>query len=230
MLGSGDDKKGEGYVMKSKLNDYRKYINSSFKGYVGGNGIAGLAPNGYEAPMFVNDIEQKHKDFAHLNFESTPMVAALASISEKESRILQIESELLSKMIIEIGGEIIHIEGVTPVVRSSSNTIVIGTAYKAVMFMAATSSSFKPEMKMGSQVLPVDANGRGLVEFKVTGGAYDKNGVARKVWRGTIRYPKADGTDSLYTIEEEYFVVKPAIEVKSAAVQPLYKDCDKTYI
>ena len=38
-------------------------------------------------------------------------------------------------------------------------------------------------------------------------------------------YPKPNGEDSVYTITQEYYVIKPAVQVISAAVQSLYRNC-----
>src|SRR5690606_31661741 len=74
MLGAESSKKGKGYDLEKKLNEYQTYLNGlglELK-------IPKLAVSGQEDPLAMKDPNQKRKDFAQLNFAETPMVAALA--------------------------------------------------------------------------------------------------------------------------------------------------------
>lgn len=225
MLGTGGSKSGEGYSLKAQLNDYSSMVNRVLKEINANKSYAALALDGKDDPLFQKDPDQKRKDFAELSFESTPLVAALAVISEKQNRILSMESATLGKLAELVGAKVIPVDRLRPVVKSSSKYVVAGTEYEANMFMAAYNSNYKPNMSFEENTIDVNKEGIGEIKFRASGGNYDATGKVKKIWRGTITYPKSDGTDSTYVIEEEYYVVKPAIQVINDAVQTLYKDC-----
>lgn len=225
MLGSGDSKSGKAYELKRKLDAYTAQLISIAKKHEIQLAIEGLALDGKENPMFKNNPEQKRKDFAHLNFEGTPLVAALAVMSERGNKVMSIEAELLSELASKVGAINIPIDKVRPVVKATSNMVVAGTSYNAEFFMAAYSSSFKPEMTYNSTALVVDGEGVGKVSFKASGGNYTKEGLLKKTWTGTIKYPKSGGGDTIYTVTQDYFVVKPYVDITTAIPPSLYKDC-----
>lgn len=225
MLGSGSSKNGFGYDLKTKLNDFSSSLNVVLKAIDEKEKIfTPLALDGKDDILFKNNKDHKRKDFAQLNFEGTPLVAALAVLTEKEAKIMAFEGEMLGLLANKVGANIIPIDRVRPVVKARSNRIVAGMDYEAEMFMAAYSSTFQPDMTYNKRKIKVSNDGIGSIKFKAQGGNY-QDGMAKKIWRGSITYPKPDGTDSVYTIEQEYYVMKPAVQVISAAVQSLYKNC-----
>ncbi len=224
MLGPGDSKSGQGYELKEKLDHYVKQVQKILSEHDFNTQLSGLAMDGGEDPVFKNDPDQKNKDFAHLNFESTPLVAALAVLSEKETTVNSLESQALTHLLGKVHGNIIPIDKVRPVVMSQTSRVVAGLEYEADMFMGAYASTFKPKMTFEGQELDVNAQGSGKIKFKARGGNYT-DGLSKRKWKGTITYPKAGGGDSVYTVEHEYYVVEPVIQVQSVAVNSLYKNC-----
>lgn len=225
MLGSGESKNGEAYTMKNRLNNYVKDLNALAKELGIEKSFELLAKDAKDDPRFQNDSEQKNKDFAQLNFESTPMVAALAVISEIETRILNMESELLVELGGELNKNILKVDKIRPVVRQNAEYVVAGTDYEAEMFMAAYSSKISPKMTFNENDVEVDGEGVGSIKFKASGGAYDRDGKVKKTWKGSISFPKASGGDTTYYFEQDYYVVQPAITVQAASVQTLYRNC-----
>lgn len=224
MLGPGGSKTGEGYKLKTELNGFVGYINENLMEAKIERSYDNLAFDGKEDPLFKNDPDQKSKDFVQLNFESTPLVAALAVISEKESQIMAMETQVLSILGDKVGDLNIPIDKVRPVVMSQSKMVVAGTEYNADMFMAAYASSYKPKMTFQGNGIEVDNQGSGNIKFRAQGGGY-VDGLAKRTWKGTITYPKAGGGDSTYTVEQEYYVVQPVIQTQSTSVSSLYKKC-----
>lgn len=225
MLGIGDSKSGKGYELQKKLNVYANQLNEIAKKHQIDFNVGALALDGKEDPVFKNNPDQRKKSFAQLNFEGTPLVAALAVMSEKGNKITALEAELLSKLAVKIGAVNIPVDKVRPVVLTGSNKIMAGTDFKADLFMAAYSSNFKPEMTFDGDKIEVDREGVGKIAFKASGGNYDSDGVLKKTWEGTIKYPKAGGGDTLYTVAYDYYVMKPVIEDVSSLSAKLYKDC-----
>ncbi len=217
----GPNKQGKGYELRDKLNEYVDEVEElahNPKDY------PPFALDGKDDPLFKNIPEQKEKDFAQLTFENTPMVAAMAVLSEMQSRIVQIESEILSELAAEVGAADFKFDVTQAMVRPQSKIVAAGANYEAEMFIAAFSSAVKPTMKFAGKDVPVE-NGIGTIKFKATPGTYDKEGLAKKTWKGEITLPKPTGGDTTFVVEEEYFVARPVIQIQSASVQALYRNC-----
>ena len=224
MLGSGGNKKGEGYNLKTKLSKHTSYINTLSKELAIPVLFENISMDGKEDPIFKNNPDQKRKDFAQLNFESTPLVAALATLSDKATKITAMESSILAELNNRIGGERINVDKIRPIVKAPKGLIIEGMNYDADMFMAAYSSEFKPTMTFNKDSIDVNTMGVGKVSFKAKGNHFN-NGISEEKWTGSITYPKADGTDSTYLIEQSYKVIRPAIQVQANTVNTLYKNC-----
>ncbi|GAL83710.1 gliding motility-like protein [Sporocytophaga myxococcoides] len=218
MVGPEGSKKGEAYKLKEKLNNYAASL-SKF-----GVNAPKLALDGKEDPMFMKDKEQARKDFAQLNFSETPMVAALAVLAQKEAEVLKYENEALAKLASEVGASDIKFDNVVAMVRPASKVVAAGTKYEAEMFLAASSSAITPTMSQDGRAIQVDARKIGKVSFTATAGAYDSEGNAKKKWKGAINF-KYKGKDTTFVVEEDYIVAKPVIQIQSASVSALYKNC-----
>jgi gliding motility-associated protein GldM len=225
MLGAGDSKKGKAYDLKTKLNSFIQEMNVSLQSIKVKKAIGSIALDAKDDPVFKNDKDQKRKDFAHVNFESTPLVAALAVLSEKSAQLTSIEADVLSHLAKKVGVARINVDRLRPVVLSQSNKVVAGTKFEGEMFMAAYHSSLKPEMTFQNNTVKVNEKGVADIEFRASGGNYDANGLVKKTWKGTIKYPKPGGGDSIYVVKYDYYVVKPVIQVQGEATSRLYKNC-----
>ncbi|HSY62855.1 MAG TPA: GldM family protein, partial [Cytophaga sp.] len=80
-------------------------------------------------------------------------------------------------------------------------------------------------MNVGNQTLSVNGDGVGQYNFLASGGNYTADGLIKKMWTAQIKMKKPDGKDTMYTVNEEYFVVKPIIQIQSAALSSLYFNC-----
>jgi gliding motility-associated protein GldM len=220
MVGPGETKSGEAYKLQKMLNDYAaKMTEMSLS-----KKFDKLAKDGKEDPLFKDNAEQKNKDFAKLNFENTPMVAALAVLSELQSKVTNIEADLLGDLKSQVGAADFKFDLVLPMVKPESKIVAAGTKYKAEMFVGARDSKMIPKMRFGGKELSV-TDGKGLVEFTAQGGSYDAEGNFKTKWKGEITIPKPTGGDTTLMIEEEYIVAKPVIQIQSASVSALYLNC-----
>lgn len=219
MIGASETS-GKAYKLKKKLDEYVTFMNKFSK-----HKFEPLAKNADEDPSLKNNADQKNKDFAHLNFGQTPMVAALAVLSETEAKIVNMENLIMANIADSIGIDDFIVDKLKPLVKPQSDFVVAGTKYQAEMFMVASSSSLKPEMQFGNSPLAVDGDGIGKLDFMATGGNYGTDGTVKKSWTGKIKVRKPDGTDTIYNVEHQYTVVKPVIQVQSASIQSLYRNC-----
>jgi gliding motility-associated protein GldM len=225
MVGPEGSKKGKGYELQKKLNGYAQELSNT----VGAKTLpyTPLALDAKDDKMFAKDKEQNKKDFAELNFAQTPMVAALAVISTKEAEMLKLESLALEDLARQVGASNLSFDQVFAMSRATSNVVAAGTDYEAEMFIAASSSAIKPSFSFEGREVPgavVNGMNVGKVKFKASAGNYDKEGNAKKSWKGTITI-KNKGKDTSFKMEVPYIVARPVIQVQSASVQALYRNC-----
>lgn len=218
MIG-GPKKNGKGYELERKLNEYAAFLRK-----YNPNSPDKLARSGKEDIRVQKNKGQRQKDFAELNFEETPIVAALATLSQIESEVLKYEAETLSQLAQKVGADIIKFENIFAQASAESKTVAAGTKYKAEMFLAATSESISPSMTVDGRPIKVQ-NGRGIIEFTASAGNYDAEGNAKKSWKGTIRFRQASGRDTTFQVTQDYVVAKPVMQIQSAAINSLYYNC-----
>ncbi|WP_187262176.1 type IX secretion system motor protein PorM/GldM [Pontibacter beigongshangensis] len=213
----GGKKNGAAYELKNRLDEYAKFMRQY------NENMPNLAMSGSEDPVASRDRAQRNKDFAQLNFEETPMVAALAVLSQKESEVLKYEADALSTLAQKVGADIIKFEKIFAMARAESKTVAAGTKYKAEMFIAASSDAITPRMTFqGKPVNVVD--GKGIIEFTAAASNYDADGNSKQTWKGQVIIDKGGESETL-NVEEEYVVAKPVIQIQSASVQALYYQC-----
>jgi len=213
-------KKGKAYGLKDRLNSFVLELNK-----VAGTEFPPLAQDGKEDPLSKNDAEQKNKDFAELNFSHTPMIAALAVLSDKQSKITAYEADVLSRLAQKVGAKDFKFDVITADYSALSSTVAAGTDYEAKMFVTARSSAIVPVMKFRGNTIPVK-DGVGVIKFKASATSYDPEGNSKQQWEGQVIMPKPTGEgDTTFKVKGEYIVAKPVIDVKSASVSALYYNC-----
>jgi gliding motility-associated protein GldM len=221
LIGPEGGAKGKAYELKDKLNAYA----ASMSKYTKTVSVDAIAKDAKDIPAFAKDDNQKSKDFARLNFENTPLVATLAVLSEMKTKVVRAEAQVVSELTKEIGSVAVRLDKIQAMYNAESKVVAAGTKYRAQMFIGASSTSAQPSMSSSAGAIKVDANGVGTLEFTATGGAYDADGNAKKSWEGTIRIKTASGSDTTFTVKADYIVAKPVIQIQSASVAALYRNC-----
>jgi hypothetical protein len=150
------------------------------------------------------------EEFEDLNF-NTNVIMALSNLSRIEANIAELESKAVTHFEGKIGGVIIKFDTIEAFISAEDDEIFEGETYRAKMFIAATSRQIKPRMRVSQGEVVVGENGIGKVTFVVPAVAdkdFDKNGLARRKWQGAITIKKADGNDSTFKFDQEYFIKK----------------------
>jgi gliding motility-associated protein GldM len=180
------------------------------------------APKDHE--IFKNDTDHANKNFLTFTFENTPVIAALASVTQIETEILEYETKALDKLLKDAGVGKVSFDNMVPMVRPVSSVVAAGATYEADMFISASSSSFNPEMFKDGQKIDVIDSPEGLkmgkVKFVAQGGGYDASGMAKKSFKAEIKLP-----DTTLTRVIEYFVAQPVIRVTTGNAPTLYMNC-----
>lgn len=215
----GTESKGEGVLLQEQLNAYIDNLNT----IVDSLGLEPIALDAKDLDRFKDDPDQKNKDFAHLNFDHTPTVAAIAVLDEFKSQVAQSEAKALEVLATKVGAKLLKFDRIFAVASAESKTVAAGTKYRAVMFLSASSSTAKTVMTYNGKPVEIGEDGKGKIEFTATAPSYDKEGKYNAKWTGKIRL--VGNADTTVEVVEEYTVVKPVIQIQSASVQALYLNC-----
>ncbi|HEU5145853.1 MAG TPA: gliding motility protein GldM [Chryseosolibacter sp.] len=184
-----------------------------------------LAKKPKDMPLFASDEDHVNKDFLTFTFENTPSIAAITSVTQIETEILEYESKALDKLLSDAGIGKVSFDNMVPMVRTKSSVVAAGAKYEADLFISASSSSFNPEMYRDGQKLELfnDPSGvrMGKIEFTATAGSYDpKTLLATKKFLAEIKLP-----DTTLRQEVEYYVAQPVIKVTTGNAPTLYMNC-----
>lgn len=174
--------------------------------------------------FFADDPDHNKKDFLTFMFENTPVIAALASVTQVQTEILEHEAKALAIFSGVVDAKVLKFDKVVPMVRPKARIVAAGDTYEAEMFITASASGETPEMFRNGQPLeiiidPATGIKMGKVSFKVSATNYVNN-ESKQTFNAEIKIK-----DSLYTIPVEYTVVKPTIRVTTGTAPTLYMNC-----
>lgn len=221
MVGSAGSKSGKAYELKNKLNEYTTNL---AKLMAPNTKLAPLAIEPAEDPMVLKSDPNKGKDFAEFNFYQTPVPAALATLSQKQSEVRRLESDALSYLAGLVGLKEIKFDEIFAVVIPDSRSVVAGQSYKAEIAIGAYSKSITPRISINGSGVPVK-EGKGIYEIRASGGEFDKNGQLKRSYTATVSYPDPSGQMKTVTKEESYTVLKPSVQIATASLPALYFKC-----
>jgi len=211
-------KENKAEELKKILNDYMDLLSK-----ITGENYKHIALDADDIDLFKNDPNQAGKNFGDLNFDHTPLGAAIATLNLFYSEVITAEYNAMSKLSKLMGADDIKFDKLNVVVKPKSSYVPAGTKYEAEMFLSASSSAVSPDMFVGGKSISVK-DGVGIVSFPVTSTSYDKEGMSKQTYKATIKI-KANGKETVTNTDVEYFVVKPVVQVQSASVQALYLNC-----
>ena len=162
------------------------------------------------------------------NFYHLPLAGVVTNLSQMQSDLKNVESEIVSQFSGASGKISIKFNQLSAKVVAPSSYIQAGQPYKADIFIAASSSDFKEEnmqiligvdsaaASKGATGTPVKLeNGMGKYEVG-TGG----QGV--QTYSGVIKFKKPTGDYDYYPFTQEYMVAAPAVAVEAEKMNVFY--------
>lgn len=214
----------EGKEYEKWLKDYINEVNATLAAAgVKDAQYADIAKAPADIELFKDNKNHKNKDFITFTFENTPVIAGLASVTESQAQILDIEKDALAKLAAVADAQNIKLDKFILMARPKSSIVAAGSKYEADLFITGSSSAMQPTFtKDGSAIAVVEKEGikMGKIEFTASGGAYDKDGNAKKSFKA-----EAKMGDLTIPGEIEYFVAKPVIRVTTGTAPTLYMGC-----
>lgn len=218
----GANKNGKGYELKKKLNDFTVQLQKLGDPKVTFPEIAVDASQ--DPALAKTDITTRKKDFSELYFAQTPVPAALAVLSQKQSEVRRLEGQVLDYLAKQVGIQEIKFDEIFAVVIPDARAVVAGQKYHAEVAIGAYSKSITPRISINGSAVPVK-DGKGIYELTASGGEFDKNGQLTRSYKASVSYPAPDGSLKTVEKEETYTVLKPSVQLESASLPPLYFKC-----
>ncbi len=214
----------KGFEMQDRLNLFPQQISNILAGIGIEMSFDDIAKDAKDIEIFQNDPDVRNKSFVNLNFVKSPVGAVIALISQYQNEVLNIEGEALSAITSSIGTFYFKSDVFKANVAANSNVVAAGTKFEGNLFIASSSSSAQPKMRIDGKEIPV-VDGFGEINFTVPpAGQYDDRGLAKRTIKGEITVNIA-GKDSVLKVDYDYFVAQPVIRVTSEVVNQLYADC-----
>jgi gliding motility-associated protein GldM len=226
LIGKGDKNDGKAYEIKKSLEDFIIVANE-VKSEIGKRSnkkvdlYSGLALDGKEDPLFKNNPEKRTLDFAHLNFDHTEMIASMAFLTERQSRVSAIETELLTSIGELVGLTDFKFDRIDAMYSAKSEVVASGMDYEANLFVTASSSQMKPTMTASAPGGVRMEGNIGKIKFV----APSVSKLTDMSWRGNIKINKPGGTDTTLSVDVKYQVAPLVLDVQAGAVSALYRNC-----
>ena len=221
-----EDKNGltNGDELQNFINEFSTFIQDSVYKGDENSGIHDLARNADQIPMYADD-PPTDPSFTKLNFGfGTSAGAGLATLSQLQADVINLEIKALDKLAASVGAADLKFDVVTLTTLPEQKVVAAGAKYRTQLFLSAASSAIVPTMTADGDTLDV-TNGRGYYEFTAKGGQYDREGLSKQSFIGTISVTLPGGRDTTFVDTVEYFVARPVIQIQSASVQALYLNC-----
>jgi hypothetical protein len=149
-------------------------------------------------------------EFEDLYF-NTHSILVLNNLRRIGVNVAELEYKAIQHLAKQVGGVFIKFDQIKAFITAESDEIYEGEPFRAKMFLVATASNIKPRMAVSEGEVTVGEDGIGRVRFKVPDlpdNAFDKNGLAKREWQGSITIKKADGNDTTFKFRETYFIRK----------------------
>ncbi|NJN40880.1 MAG: gliding motility protein GldM [Flammeovirgaceae bacterium] len=178
-----------------------------------------------EMHFFAEDPDHNKKDFLTFMFENTPVIAALASVTQLQTEVMEHELKALDVFAGVVDAKVLKFDKIVPMVRPKARVVAAGDKYEADMFITASASGETPEMFRNGEPLevvddPMTGVKMGKVSFRATANFAGNSTESKQTFSAEIKLK-----DSLYKIPIEYTVVKPTIRVTTGTAPTLYMNC-----
>lgn len=213
MIGNSEDgSAGASSALKNKLISYRKLLTGC------------IEPKDREkvkVEISTDDPSgtENHENWEMYNFYDRPLVASLTILSKLNNDVKNAESLVVDYLLKSTDAEAMKFDTIAAKVVPQSNYVLLGSEYKADIFVAAFSRTKKPEILVGGNE-PVNVeNGLGKYTVKA-----EKEGIVD--YSGTIRLVSAKGKEVTFPFKSQYIVARPSLTVSADAMNVVYQGLD----
>ncbi|MCF8225868.1 MAG: gliding motility protein GldM [Bacteroidales bacterium] len=174
---------GKGKELKGMIEEYRETMIEMIDN---SEGDYSLLISSIEGNLETADHQSEKKGEADEpwekhNFEHLPLAAVITILSELQSDIRNVESDMATYLLNQVGAKDFKVNVIDPVILpTSSDYVFVGQEYRAEVFLAGYDSTNIPEIILNDGTVLDVEEGKGIY----TATSLD---VGEKTWGGTLR-------------------------------------------
>ncbi len=198
--------KGEGAKVKAKINEIRVKLLAF---------IPEKDRNLIKSDLIAEDPKGKTKSWESEMFEYTPLAAVVALLSKTENDVKNTESQVLDYLKSSLTAEVMLIDKLVPqIIPTNGTNITVGNKYAADIFLAASSSRQKADIKVnGNPVEVIDGTGK----YEVTATREGEN-----KFKAAITTTNSAGKTETIETEGSYFALAPLAVISATKMNIVY--------
>lgn len=159
-------------------------------------------------------VEGESRSWESEKFEHLPMSAVMALMSQLQSEVRNMESDLIRYLYGKIDEGSFKFNSVEAIVIPRSEYVIRGDEYYAEIMLAARDTTQPPIVTVNGEELPIQ-NGRGILRIPASS-------TGEKEWRGEIAVMGPDGTYTRRDVSGEYIVSQPGVVISPTKMNVFY--------
>ena len=219
---SEDGSAGAGATLKSKLEDFKKNMIALLVNQKDKDAAEKSFPiNTGDAFSFT---EGKVENWIVRNFYHTVLVADVSLLNKFIVDVRTVEGDVIAKLFSAVDASSFKFDKIVGRVVSESNYILLGSEYKANIFLAAYDSKKSPDIYIGDttthvgELLDKTKFEDGMGVYSVSG-----SGIGEKKYTGWISLVKpGETTPTYYNFSSSYMVGQPSATVSADKMNVFY--------
>ena len=149
-------------------------------------------------------------------FEYIPMAASMALLSQIQSTVRNMESDVIRHLYTGIDAGSFKFNKVDALVIPTSNYVIAGDEYSAKIMIAARDTTQPPTVVVNGRNIDVDQTGVGILRMPTS-----SEGSFR--WSGEISIIGPDGQPVSYPVNSDYIVAKPSVVISPVKMNVVYE-------
>jgi gliding motility-associated protein GldM len=147
-------------------------------------------------------------------FESLPMAAVMALMSQIQSEVRNMESDMVRYLYGRIDEGSFKFNSIEAIVIPRSEYVIRGDEYYAEIMLAARDTTQPPIVTVNGEELPI-RKGRGILSIPA-------NSTGNKSWSGEIAVMGPDGTYTNRTVSGKYVDSQPGVVISPTKMNVFY--------
>ncbi len=211
LIGAAEN--GKANDLHAMLNEYRDFLITTLEGK------NPLIEESLRKSLSTEDGISLHtgekERWENATFQTLPMVAVIAMLSEFQVNVRNAETEVLNYLYTQIDASSFKFNKLDAIVIPNSNYITSGSDYEAQVFISASDSTQQPVITVSGAQLPLDESGKGIYKVRAST-------VGPKTWGGVIALKAPDGSTKTYDFHSSYVVGEPNVIVSPTAMNIMY--------
>ncbi|MEM9718027.1 MAG: GldM family protein [Bacteroidota bacterium] len=222
-LANGGHGNGQANELRLKMNEYFAFLADIERRNTSPAQRSQVTPTVLEEKIPGQDGTAKPWEL--YNFDG-PLIGNLAILEAFKSDIYEERKKLFDKLGERLGVRKFTGDKVVAINSPVSTIVPAGLPFETRLAAAISSSTIKPKYSSGSGNIEVQDDGTAILKINASGNSIPKGKTeGKQSYTASIQVPKATGGMETITVEEQFTVRKPSVEITSATVQNLYQNC-----